>query len=297
MKIFIYSIGFFILFSAPNRLKAQLNEGMDNIAFLADATMNAMHAAHREAASRALYEKFKTILEEGDGASLDLDSVVWISQLMPPDSSFKLVSWQLVKEKKASEYFNFIIWNDGSYVELKDGGSDVAMDAEYSIFKPKEVLGFYYYKIAPTNLRNDDSKSYFLYGFRNHNEFESMKTIDVLSFVDGTPILGKEIFVSTDEKGSEILKTRLVLQHSSDSYVSFQINPEREMIIFDHLIPRMGMQPGQGPTMLPDGSYEAYLRHKDQWIYNPKVFHQVSEEAPRPNPVLEERSKDIFGKG
>ena len=61
----------------------------------------------------------------------------------------------------------------------------------------------------------------------------------------------------------------------------------------DHLINRMGRIPGQGETWLSDGSYEGYKWDGSMWVYDEKVFEQITEEGnyPRPVPVLDMRKE------
>ena len=52
---------------------------------------------------------------------------------------------------------------------------------------------------------------------------------------------------------------------------------------------------------IPDGDLDGLKLENDQWKYVRRVFDQVLEEAPRPEPIFNEegasrRGKDIFGK-
>ena len=69
------------------------------------------------------------------------------------------------------------------------------------------------------------------------------------------------------------------------------------LVLFDHLIP-MPSPFGRGITSVPDGSYDGLRLEKGgRWKYIVKVFNDVMDEAPRPEPVLDDRQgKDIMGK-
>ena len=67
------------------------------------------------------------------------------------------------------------------------------------------------------------------------------------------------------------------------------------MIVFDHLIPRMGRLPGQGQTMLPDGSYVGYKWDGEYFNYIEKIYHETQAEAPFPSPILGSDNRNIMG--
>ncbi len=73
-------------------------------------------------------------------------------------------------------------------------------------------------------------------------------------------------------------------------------NPGMEMIVFDNLIVKMSRIPGQGETLVPDGSYVGYVWENDIWNRIDKIATEVMDEAPRPQPILDKRKgKKIFG--
>jgi hypothetical protein len=110
------------------------------------------------------------------------------------------------------------------------------------------------------------------------------------------PVFGKEVFIAKDEDGNPDAKNRLMLEYSSDSNVGLNFNQGMGMIVYDHLISRMGRLPEQGPTMLPDGSYCGYKPEEGKWIYVDKLFNEVSTTVPRPKPILDGNKRNIFGK-
>ena len=122
----------------------------------------------------------------------------------------------------------------------------------------------------------------------------------MLTFEDGQPVFGAEIFKKVQENKRDDVKSRLLLKYSDDANVSINFNPGLDMIVLDHLIPRMGTRPGQGPTFLPDGSYVGYAWDAENGFFNyiDKIYNQVSDTPPMPKPILgeQEKSKDIFGR-
>ena len=64
------------------------------------------------------------------------------------------------------------------------------------------------------------------------------------------------------------------------------------MIVHDHLEYIMGLQAGQGPTFIPDGTYEGYYYKNSKWMYKEKMFDHMYEEdnPPRPKPVFQDKN-------
>ena len=273
------------------------NDSISMAAFYSDVMLNAVEAEHRDYAEHQLYSIIKESLSDGNISDLQLDNLDWIYKHYAVDSSFVLLSWKVELEDRISRYRNFLVKNDSTFVEFQDGGNTLLQDGEYIINEPSNNLSAIYYKMIPQYDLKGEPDSYLLFGLRTFDRYENIKLIEILDLSSGEISLGKPIFQSRDDRGNIDTKTRLILKYAIDSQVAFTYNPNSKMIIYDHLIPRMGRLEGQGPTMLPDGSYEAYFYDRGKWLYKEKVFDQISKEAPMPNPVLDKKDKDIFGRG
>jgi hypothetical protein len=84
------------------------------------------------------------------------------------------------------------------------------------------------------------------------------------------------------------------LEFSAEASVKLNYDQALGMIVFDHVISMEG-QHGEGPTYVPDGSYEAFKIMKDKLVYLEKLPVTVLKDAPRPSPVLDTRDKKIPG--
>jgi hypothetical protein len=133
-----------------------------------------------------------------------------------------------------------------------------------------------------------------LFGYDAHSFFEKRKVIEVLSFdATGKPVFGAPVF---DKPNAKVDELRLLFEYSSEASVRVNWDEQYQMVLFDHLIP-MPSPFGRGITYVPDGSYDGLRLEKGRWEFITKVFNDVMEEAPRPEPVLDARGgKDIIGK-
>jgi hypothetical protein len=219
-----------------------------------------------------------------------------ISIQYPADSTFRIFTWQLYVDENDYRYFGAIQMNTSSLklFPLKDRSFEVA-DVHNDILPPEKWYGAVYYNLKEFD--TNEGKKYLLFGYDGFGFHTKRKLVDVLSFKDGKPVFGSPVFVSTDPDHPHEPKNRLVLTFSAAASVKLNYDGHLDMIIFDHLINGSSEVPGQGPTNLPDGSYEGYQLKNGQWEYVYKVFDHVYETAPREEPVLNSsKKKDVFGK-
>ncbi len=266
-------------------------EVLDEILFYADITANAEDFKHQQ---RAEAELTKLLEQEFDkGNRIEFDSIKWISNVSPPDSSFNIVSWQLQLAEDKYTYKGYLFLED-RYIKLNDKIESYAQNWDFIVGNKDMWLGQLYYNVLP--FEKGAEKCYMLFGYNALDQYENLKVAEVLTFDEnGDPVFGKQVFTKEGED-LRSAKSRLILQYSDASAVSLNYNQGLEIIMFDHLIDIKGTLPGQGMTRISDGSYEGYSLNEGLWYYDEKIFDHKYDEAPRPTPVLDEKSKDIFGK-
>lgn len=291
MKHFLLA-GIFLLFFSIGAL-AQPSSTLDDIKFYADVIANAGNPAHKERANKEFIKLFDAWIKSDQYNESDLESIQWLSVKKPDDNSFLVVTWQMVFDENRSDYFGYLI-KDGNVIELKN--STFVEDLEYDVLSSTDWAGALYYNIHEVS--KDNINYYILFGYNAYKNYEHRKIADVLYFDNGQPVFGHELFKKQEPGERGVIKNRIVLDYSNDSNVSLNYNPSLGMIIFDHLIPRIGRIPGQGPTMLPDGSYVGYKWDGKYFNYVDKIYHQTQDKPPMPKPVLNDKNKgkNIFGK-
>lgn len=281
------------VFSAEALKNLELSE--DTLGILGYAVVNDSLEDNRFAACHAMIPALVRALKTPNSFHFAFDRLKNISIQYPQDSSFRIFTWQLYVDKDDYRYYGAIQMNtpDLKLYPLMDRSFNVT-DVEQEVLSADKWYGAVYYNLKETNTKN--GKYYLLFGFDGYDFFNKRKVIDVLTFdKEGKPVFGAPVFVS-EEKGKPITaKKRLLLEYSAASSVRLNYDEALEMIVFDHLIPMAG-QYGEGMVMVPDGSYEAYQLEKGVWKYQPMVLHAIMDEAPRPNPVLDTREKNILGK-
>ena len=220
-----------------------------------------------------------------------------ISIQYPADSTFRIFTWQLYVSENDYRYFGAIQMNTPSLklFPLRDRSHEVG-NVYKDILTPEKWYGAVYYNLV--DFETDEGKKYLLFGYDGFSFHTKRKLIDVLSFKDDNPVFGAPVFVSVDPEHPHEPKNRIVLTFSAAASIKLNYDGHLEMIVFDHLVRGMSEVPGQGPSNLPDGSYEGYKLNNGKWEYVYKIFNHVYETAPREEPVLDGTRKiDVFGKG
>jgi hypothetical protein len=275
---------------------AILDDMEDTISLLAYAVINDSLPEHRFGTCRELIPTLVRALKTKNSFHYPFNQLKSISIQYPQDSSFRVFTWQLYVDVNDYRYFGAIQMNtpDLKLYPLVDRSFEVN-DVPNEILTADKWYGSVYYNLK--EVESDAGKYYLLFGFDGYEFFRKRKVVDVLTFDEaGKPVFGAPVFRNQEDPKQPPQKNRLFLEYSAEASVRLNYDEYLEKIMFDHLIEMSGSY-GEGPTKFPDGSYEGYVLEKDGfWYYQSKIFNQVSDEAPRPHPILDERTKDIFGK-
>ncbi len=283
-----------IFFSLITSSYAQSNASTEDLSFYGDIMVNAAEGKHRERAAKMYYPLLEEYVSTkgyllDNFAALDGNARVEYSE----DSLLTIITWQLKSELESFNYGGYIIKEGLDPIPLVQN-MDIDREDQYDIMSPSNWYGALYYNIKDFKTKEGET-CYFLFGFNGFNKYDSFKVLDVLSFEGSNVTLGKELFTFPSEGPRPDTRTRLKLKYSSESQVSINYNENLGMIMYDHLISRMGQLEGQGVTSVPDGSYEGFIIDKGTLTYKEKLFDHIYETAP----VMEkeeEKTKNIFGK-
>lgn len=282
-----------------NPVDAQnMHTAEDTLAILAFAVVNDSIEADRFAACRALITCLVRTLKTENSFKYPFDRLKSISIMAPPDSSFRIFTWQLFVNDSTYRYYGAIQTNHAELQLFPLVDRSFEFETPLPLFDqlpPERWYGALYY-----NLRQFDTKEgrkYLLFGFDAFTFFEKRKVVEVLAFnAEGKPVFGAPVFdgMPGRERGPAVL--RLLFEYSAEASVRVNWDEEYQMVLFDHMVP-VDSPFGRGSAMVPDGSYDGLKLDKGRWKWIDKVFNDVMSEAPRPEPILDDRKgKDIMGK-
>jgi len=276
-------------------LKPKIKTYEDTLGLMSFLVVNDSLPENRFASCKKLITTLVQALKIEDSFHYPFSRLHSVSILYPPDSTFRVFTWQLYVDKDDYRYFGTIQMNSPGLklIPLIDRSFEVN-DVTQEILTPDKWYGALYYNIRQFD--TDEGLKYLLFGYDGYSFFNKRKLVDVLTIGNGTATFGAPVFVKQDSTLTQPqLSNRLLMEYSAEASCGMNFDETYDMVLFDHLIP-MGGNYGQGMTMVPDGSYEGYRLENARWHWLEKVFHQTQEDAPRPEPILDERGKDIFGK-
>lgn len=270
----------------PTLTSGQAKEGIiQQLNFYGDVQVYAEDASHREYAGEQFIDLLDTLRNLSDFQISDLERLKYISQLTPDDNAFTLYSWRVVGSNNIQHY-GYIALHD-TLITLVQNVTTLNPKESYT---PKTWYGALYYNIVTTKI--EDETYYTVFGLKESIEDDPIKLADVLRIDARNITFGAPLFETKDGDTA----SRVLLPHTQHSTATLNYNPNLELIILDHLIPR---RQGLSGKMIyyPDGSYVGFEWTGTLWKYIDKIYNQISEEAPRPSPVLgKQKNIDILGR-
>jgi hypothetical protein len=219
-----------------------------------------------------------------------LDSVLGISKLYAPDTSFRIITWNITYDDYYARQRGAIQMRtaDGSLklLPLRDV-SEFTDKPEDSVRSRSNWIRAMYYNIIKTEHRG---KNYYtLFGWDPNGAQSSMKWIEVLSFNEKKePVFGGPFFNYDNDSIPKKPKHRFGIEFKKGVRVLVNYIPELEMILVDHLISETE-QPELLWTMVPDGDQEGFKWENGKWMHIDKVFTFKLQDgqAPVGEPLLD----------
>jgi len=217
------------------------------------------------------------------------DSLITISKLIPPDSSFRIITWQLqLGEDKTRQHGAIQMrTQDGSLklFPLIDKSEFVERIGD-TIANNLGWIGAVYYRIIQKSAF--DKTYYTLLGYDENNARINRKIVDVLTFQNGEPIFGGPYFSFPNSGFSQKFTHRYVMEYKKHAGPRLHYDEEEDMIVIEHLISESG-EPERKETLVPDGDYDALKWINGKWVYITKLFTSKLQDgqAPVPNPIKE----------
>ncbi len=274
---------------------AILEEYEDTLGLVAYMIVNDSLPENRFAATKKMIPTLVQALKVENSFNYPFEQLRSASILYPADSTFRIFTWQLYVDVDDYRYYGAIQMNTPELQlhPLIDRSREV-QDEEQDLLPPNKWYGSLYYNIQQFD--SPTGRKYLLFGYNGFSLFNKKKLIEVLYFEDGKAKFGAPVFVRENAStGERTVRNRIVKEYSSESSFRMNYDETYNLIMFDHLI-TMGGSYGQGPSNVPDGTYEAYQLKDGEWLWVEKVFHETLDKAPRPEPVLNGRKVDILGK-
>lgn len=217
------------------------------------------------------------------------DSVLGISKLYAPDSSFRIITWYIEIDDYRGYQKGLIQHNtkDGSLkLNILFDNSEWAENKHSKICRDTNWIGAVYYNMIKT--QHQGKNYYTLFGIDREGLRSQKKWIDVLSFDERkNPVFGGG-FSFKEDSIIKPTQSRFSIEYKKEARTFVNYEPELKLILFDHLISETE-EPEFPWTFVPDGDYEGFKWQNGQWVHVDKVFNYKLEDgqAPVGDPLLD----------
>lgn len=224
-----------------------------------------------------------------------LDSVIGISKLYAPDSTFRILSWSL----SFDDYYS----RQRAAIQMRtaDGSLKLIPLRDYSEFTEKPTdsirtkdnwIGAVYYNIIKTEYNN---KNYYtLFGIDDHSVRSNKKWIEVMTFNEkNQPVFGGPLFTFEQDSVKRPVQARYSIEYKKEASTLVNFVPDEGVILVDHLISETD-EPDKPYTFIPDGDYEGFKWEKGRWVHIDKVFDFKLQDgqAPIPDPLRDDKGNN-----
>jgi len=285
-------ISLFGMASAQTRISKSglkyLEMAEDTIGALADKVMDDVDVISRLRSDSMLTRTLVRSLKTPYSFDYPFDSVQTLTIVYPPDSSFRIFTWQyeLTEENIRQKGAIQINATDGNLVlyPLFDA-SEFAETPNDSIRFTKSWIGAIYYKIIQKEYNGQ--QFYTLLGYDENGYRSTKKWVEVMHFnQDKQPEFGGDFF-SFNRRDSSWTEgwQRFNIEYKKDGRARLNYDSAKDMIIYDHLISE-SHEPEKKYSYIPDGDYEGLQWKEGKWVHIPKVFTEQLTDGNEPHPDL-----------
>ncbi|MFN5476141.1 MAG: hypothetical protein ACK57D_06200 [Sphingobacteriales bacterium] len=271
---------------------AQLKEKEDSLKAIAPNIVMAREAGDRFRADSHFTRLLVRALKVPHSFNYPFDSILNISRLYAPDSSFRIFTWQVVKDESMARRHGAIQMKtaDGSLKLFPLIDKTLMVENQNdTITGPEAWIGAIYYKIVKT--QHEGKNFYTFLGYDEHSMRSTKKRIEVMHFdTQGKPVFGGPYISFQEDSLRKPTQARFAIEYKKDGNARLQFDQDMDMIIFDHLIPENG-EKNKLYTYIPDGDYEGFKWKSGKWVHVDKVFNFALKdgEVPLPSPLTEDK--------
>lgn len=248
-------------------LKAKIK----HLVVLRQAVLDAENDSERETANADFLRFMRDALQHEESFETDFDTIPNIADLRSGDGYFRMINWNLPFDDQTNRYFCFIQYYDkkaktNKVIELKKGFRD--LEGEHrKVFSDRDWYGCLYYKIVPSRKGRNRKRVYMLMGWDGHDQYSSLKVIEVMRITNRGVRFGDDIFDYPHERNIR----RFILQYKSDAAVSLRYDERKKRFLFNALVPMQPDLEGMHEFYIPVLEFNAFKWKKRKWVFEENV--------------------------
>ncbi len=291
-KLFICSVIIQLVFNGKYLLAQRISPAdrkvltvkQDSLQRFSDSMINGVYNDRRFLADSHFVKTLVRALKVKNSFFFPFDSLQSISRLCPPDSSFRIFTWQLKKD----EY----MYLQKGVIQMRTADGSLKLfplfDASMFSAKPYDSvrgknnwIGAIYYNIIQKEYNG--KKFYTLLGYDDFSVASNKKWMESLTFNnEGEPLFGEALITFKDDTAKlKPVYNRFSIEYKKEARTTFNYNPELDLVIYDHLISETE-QPERKESYIPDGDFEGFKWQNGQWVHVDQVFNFKLKEGEFP---------------
>ena len=197
--------------------------------------------------NREIIQLFRKALILDTNCLYPFNSLKYVGKILAPDSSFRLITWNIPMDNGTQRYSGFIQYpfekNIIKPVFLNNNNGPSLNETDN--YPGESWYGALYYKIIPDTCNH----KYLILGLDLTNFFTSRKIIDVISVDKENVTFGAPIF-----KTDQGIQKRVIFEYSARLSMLLRFDEKTGKIVFDHLSPSDPQYTGQYQFYGPDSS-------------------------------------------
>jgi hypothetical protein len=253
--------------------------------------VGALNLANDDSARMVLNHVFSDYLLEAltssEADTYPFVGVPSLAKITSPDNRFRIFHWNLPGKAGKHRYFGFmkIVGHDPPLIHVLRDVSDSVPEPDTLILDNLRWFGALYYRIIPGETAAG-KKIYTLLGWAGKNSQVTQKVIEILHFDDhDRPVFGLPLF--GDYGGGNL--TRVIFRYTASATMSLKYENqilqsekrwnsrkrafessemEREMIVFDRLVPLDPQLSGQYQFYVPAGDLtDGFIFSEHGWKF------------------------------
>lgn len=257
----------------------------DTLKILSYLTLNDSTDEGRKKACYAMIPALVRALKIPNSFYYPFDSVLSISKVYSPDSTFRIFTWQM-QQKTSFRYYGVMQMRSSEMkiFPLVDN-SDTMQAHTQQILGKNNWYGCLYYNIL---LHIVNKKKYYtLFGYERGDFLTKRKILEVLSFNEKKePVFGAPLFLKHEGDSAKPSRidtfNRYFIEYKWKANPTMNYDKKLDLIVFDHLVPPNDKARDTYFTYVQDGTYEGFKWVNSHWRWLERVFTFSIDENDNP---------------
>jgi hypothetical protein len=241
--------------------QTQLKMYEDSLSRLGKQIINNTEEMDRKNANYQFIKTLVSALKISNSFLYTFDSVKTVRIINAPDNRFRIITWFVRNDDESYRFYGAIQMNTGGKLKLYplNDYSPMMQAPQDSVGDNTKWFGAQYYDMIRVN---GEKQYYVLLGWKGYTDKATKKVIEVLSFNrNNQPVFGASVFDGSKNK------KRIVFEYTRQASMLLKYEPEKDLIVFDHLSPPSDKLKNSPESFGPDLSYDGYKLENGRWKF------------------------------